>query len=243
MKRANLRRSIFLPTVILFFLTAILTGASLTYSQQQQQQGPPKDWTEKELKAFLDKPYSPAEKAKMGDVEIEKLVPPLVYKKGLSTDQLFKNGMHFWMPIMLQYGIDMNSKDFHKLWIEQEGWKNPKIILVDVRQEGEYNAAHIPGAIRVDTGLFYWQSAKVGLLPDPDADYYLCCKSGYPPDGGVRGALVKRMMLQMGYSGKIVNITDGFRGWMENGYPVENVHGLFNFVKGTFQKSDTYSKK
>lgn len=237
MKRVSIRKSIFLLTSI-FFLTAMVLGSSLAYAQQS----PPKDWTEKELKAFLDKPYTAAEKAKMGDTEIEKLVPPLVYKKGLTTEQLFNNGMHFWMPIMLQYGIDMNSKDFHKLWIEQEGYKNPKIILVDVRQEGEYNAAHIPGAIRVDTGLFYWQSAKVGLLPDPDADYYLCCKSGYPPDGGVRGALVKRMMLQMGYSGKIVNITDGFRGWMENGYPVENVHGQFTFVKGTFQKSAIYDK-
>jgi hypothetical protein len=50
--------------------------------------------------------------------------------------------------------------------------------------------------------------------------------------------MVKKFMLDMGYSGKIINITDGFRGWMENGFPVVNDHGLFVLLPGTFQILD-----
>ncbi len=235
MKLGSLRKWIGVWTLALFIAT-FFVGISLVYAQN-----PPKDWTEDQLKDFLAKPYTPEQKAEMGSTEIEKIVPPLVYHKGLSDKELFKNGMHYFMPVMLQYGIGISSKDFHKIWIEQEGYKNPKIFLVDVRQEGEYTAGHIPGAIRVDLGSFYWLASH--LLPDPDADYYLYCKSGYTPDGSVRGAMAKKIMLEMGYSGKITVITDGFRGWMENGYPVENMHGLFTFVKGTFQQTNKYNKK
>ena len=45
----------------------------------------------------------------------------------------------------------------------------------------------------------------------------------------------KRLMIDMGYSGPIINVTDGFRGWLEDGYPVLNSHGLMVLVPGTFQ--------
>jgi len=41
-------------------------------------------------------------------------------------------------------------------------------------------------------------------------------------------------MIDMGYSGKIINITDGFRGWVHDGYPIANIHGLVTVVPGTF---------
>ena len=68
MKRMNFRKSVFLPTVVFFLFAAMLSAVSLAYAQQS----PPKLWSEKELKAFLDRPYTAEEKAKMGDVEIEK---------------------------------------------------------------------------------------------------------------------------------------------------------------------------
>jgi len=199
---------------------------------------PPKDWTDQQWKDFLKKPWTKEELSKMGRppryiLKKEENIKPRATGKVLTPEQLFQNGKNFWYPIMVQYGIGISCKDFYKLWIENEGWRDPKIRLLDIRQESEFDQAHIPGGIRVDTGLAYWQLP--GRAPDSTADYYLLCKGGTPHDGGDRGGIVKRYMLQMGYSGKILNITDGFRGWIEEGYPVVNAHGLFVLVPGTFQ--------
>ena len=107
--------------------------------------------------------------------------------------------------------------------------------------ESEFLQGHVPGAIRLDTGLDFWYLPI--LAPDSTATYYLQCKSGAPADGGVRGALVARHMRMMGYTGEIYNLTDGFRGWLEDGYPVINRHGQFTLVPGTFQKPDPYFSK
>ncbi len=142
---------------------------------------------------------------------------------------------------MLQYGLGMNMKAFKKIWIDEGKFKDPKHFLLDIRMESEFLQGHIPGAIRLDTGLDFWYLP--GLAPDPKATYYLQCKSGTPADGGIRGALVARHMRMMGYTGEIYNLTDGFRGWLELGYPVVNRHGQFKLVPGTFQKPDPMMQK
>ncbi|MGA3116059.1 MAG: rhodanese-like domain-containing protein [Syntrophobacteraceae bacterium] len=218
--------------VALFVAFAFVTSLALA-------QGPSKDWSEKELKDFAKKPWTQDELNKMGRPPryvIKKEIEPRFEGTNLTPEQLYRNGQRQHRAWMLQYGIGISSKDFYKLWIEQEAYKDPKIKLLDVRQESEYTQARVPGAIRVDTGLAYWQLP--GKAPDPTITYYLMCKGGDPGNGGSRGAMVKKFMLDMGYSGKIINITDGFRGWMENGFPVVNDHGLFVLLPGTFQILD-----
>lgn len=211
-----------------------------------------KDWTRAQIEKFIEIPWTAEEKEKL-------LGPPelgyILDKKGFTTHkvkakqgevltpkQLYENGKAYWMPLMLQYGCGMNMKSFKKLWIDEGKWKDPKHLLLDLRQESEFIMAHVPGAIRVDTGLDLWQIPAVLQLP-ADATYYLICKGGAPADGGIRGALVARHMRIMGYTGDIFNLTDGFRGWIEQGYPVTNRHGQFTFVPGTFQKPDPYFLK
>jgi len=206
-----------------------------------------KDWTPEQIRKFAEKPWTEKEKALMGDPDmgyiIDKKNFPMEKIKGdnLTAKQLHENGRAVWLPIFLQYGLGMNMKTFKKVWVDEGKWKDPKHILLDVRMESEFLQGHIPGAIRLDTGLDFW--FLPGLAPDSTATYYLQCKSGAPPDGGVRGALVARHMRMMGYSGEIYNLTDGFRGWIENGYPVINRHGQFKLVPGTFQKPDPFAKK
>jgi rhodanese-related sulfurtransferase len=198
--------------------------------------GPSKDWTDKEVQEFSKKPWTEEELKAMGRDKryiINKTLVPRNTGKDLTAKQMFENAQNSFRAIMWQYGIGISTKDFYKIWIEQEGWKNPKIKLLDVRQESEFQEGHVPGAIRVDTGLSYWQLQ--GKAPDATADYYLMCKAGTPDNGGNRGAAVKKAMIDMGYTGKILNVTDGFRGWIESGYPVINQHGLWVLVPGTFQ--------
>lgn len=230
--------------IVALFVAVLFTGslvfaaepaAKAAPAAQGQGVGPSKDWTEKQLQEFVKKPWTQEELKQMGRPPryiLDKTIPPRSAGE-LTPQQLGGNGKAEWKALMLQYGLGISSKDFYKVWIEDEGYKNPKIKLLDLRQESEFNEGHIPGAIRVDTGLAYWQLP--GKAPDFKADYYLQCKGGTPADGGVRGAFVKKAMIDMGYSGKIINVTDGFRGWIENGLPVVNQHGLFTLVPGTFQ--------
>ncbi len=193
-----------------------------------------KDWTDKQLQEFVKKPWTQAELNAMGKAPryvIKKEIPARV-ENPTKPEELFQNGLRQWRATFLQYGIGISSKDFYKLWIEQEGWKNPKIKLLDVRMESEFDQGHIPGAIRVDTGLAWW--LLPGKAADPDTTYYVQCKGGAPENGGNRGAYVKKYMMEMGYK-NVINITDGFRGYVENGFPVVNSHGLVMLVPGTFQ--------
>ena len=206
-----------------------------------------KDWTKEQVKEFVNRPWTQKEKdtllgsSDMGYILDKKSFPmKRVAGKDLTPKQLYMNGKSYWMPIMLQYGCGMNMKLFKKLWIDEGKWKDPKHILLDIRMESEFLQGHIPGAIRVDTGLDMWHLPALKL--PGDATYYIQCKSGAPADGGIRGALVARRMRIMGYSGNIYNLTDGFRGWLELGYPVINRHGQFKLVPGTFQKPDPMLK-
>ena len=211
-------------------------AAKAAPAAQGQGVGPSKDWTDKEVQDFVKKPWTQEELNKMGRPPryiLNKTIHPRATGANLTPKQLYENGENRHRALMFQYGLGISAKDFYKIWFEQEGFKDPKIKLLDLRQESEFQEARIPGSVRVDTGLAYWQLP--GKAPDSTLTYYLLCKGGTPENGGSRGAIVAKKMLDMGYSGKIINITDGFRGWIENGFPVYNQHGLFTLVPGSFQ--------
>ena len=239
MKMEKLRRSA--GVSIFAILVAILFAGSLALAAEEsgakdQGVGPSKDWTEKQIQEFSKKPWTKEELQAMGRGNkciISKALTPRHTGKELTPKELFENGQNAFRALMWQYGIGISAQDFYKLWIEQEGWKNPKIKILDVRQESEFAQGHVPGAVRLDTGLAYWMLPTIA--PDSTADYYLMCKAGTCENGSNRGAIVKKIMLDMGYSGKITNITDGFRGWIEDGFPIVNMHGLLTLVPGTFQ--------
>lgn len=205
---------------------------------------PSKDWTPDQIARFVKQSWTKEELRLMGENEYildKDQIKSRYTGKDLAPKQLYQNGKNIWLPIMWQYGIGMNMKEFKKIWIDQGKWKDPDHVLLDIRMESEYLQGHIPGAVRLDTGLDYWHLP--GIAPKCNATYYLQCKSGTPADGGIRGAFVKKHMIDMGYTGEIYNLTDGFRGWLELGYPVINRHGQFALVPGTFQKADPYYEK
>jgi rhodanese-related sulfurtransferase len=202
------------------------------------------DWTKEEVAKFLKQPWSKEELAKMGEgpyvLDKTAVQERVVAKEGetLTAQQLYQNGKNVWLPVFFQYGIGMNAKEFHKIWVEEEKWKDPDHILIDTRFEEEFHQGRIPGSVSADLGLSYWYLPHVA--PKANATYYLLCKGGAPADGAIRGAFMKKHMIDMGYTGEIYNITDGFRAWLEHGYPMLNRHGHFKLIPGTFQQSDPY---
>ena len=83
--------------------------------------------------------------------------------------------------------------------------------LIDVREESEYAAGHLPSAIAMGRGIIERDIEK--RFPDTDTELVLYCGGGY------RSALVAESLQKMGYT-NVKSMDGGFRGWTEKDYPV-----------------------
>jgi rhodanese-related sulfurtransferase len=85
-------------------------------------------------------------------------------------------------------------------------------VLVDVREESEFNAGHLPGAIHLGKGVIERDIERA--LPDQQAPIVLYC------GGGFRSALAADSIQKMGYT-SVVSMDGGWRAWNEAGYEIE----------------------
>jgi rhodanese-related sulfurtransferase len=85
-----------------------------------------------------------------------------------------------------------------------------RLLLVDVREESEWDKDHLPGAIHLGKGVIERDAEKV--LPDPSKEIILYC------GGGFRSALAADSLQKMGYT-NILSMDGGVRAWRERGYP------------------------
>lgn len=85
-------------------------------------------------------------------------------------------------------------------------------VLVDVREESEFAAARIPGAIHMGKGVIERDIEE--KIPDVAAPIVLYCGGGY------RSALAALNLQQMGYT-NVISMDGGFRGWKEAGLPLD----------------------
>ncbi|HSE42978.1 MAG TPA: rhodanese-like domain-containing protein [Acidobacteriota bacterium] len=92
--------------------------------------------------------------------------------------------------------------------------------LIDVREDSEWNAGHLPGAIHLGKGIIERDIEK--KISDLNAEIILYCGGGY------RSALAADNLQKMGYT-NVISMDGGFRGWKEAGYPLE---GTIDAEKG-----------
>jgi rhodanese-related sulfurtransferase len=85
--------------------------------------------------------------------------------------------------------------------------------LVDVREESEFAAGHLPGAIHLGKGIIERDIERV--LPDAQTSIVLYCGGGY------RSVLVADSIQKMGYR-NVVSMDGGWRAWLEAGYETED---------------------
>jgi rhodanese-related sulfurtransferase len=84
-------------------------------------------------------------------------------------------------------------------------------LLVDVREESEWAAGHLPGAVHIPRGLLEF---RVGAAaPDADAPIVVYCASG------ARAALAAESLGRMGYR-RVESLAGGFQAWRAAGLPV-----------------------
>ena len=83
--------------------------------------------------------------------------------------------------------------------------------LIDVRDEEEYAAGHIPGSLRVSGSVLPLQAA--GIIPDRGQAVAVVCA------GGNRSAIVALELQALGY-GSVVSLRGGLRHWPD---PLESI--------------------
>ncbi len=89
-------------------------------------------------------------------------------------------------------------------------------VLIDVREESEFNAARIPGAKHIGKGVIERDIEE--MIPDFATPMVLYCGGGY------RSALAAFNLQLMGYS-NVISMDGGFRGWKESGLEVDTTPG------------------
>ena len=86
-----------------------------------------------------------------------------------------------------------------------------KLNLVDVREESEFHAGHIAGAIHLGKGIVERDIEK--CISDQNTEIILYC------GGGFRSALAADALMQMGYR-DVWSMDGGWRGWKAAAGPV-----------------------
>lgn len=84
--------------------------------------------------------------------------------------------------------------------------------VVDVREESEYAAGRIPGAIHLGKGVIERDIEKT--IPNTSDEIVLYC------GGGFRSALAADALQKMGYE-NVISMDGGMSGWRQAGHDVE----------------------
>ena len=87
--------------------------------------------------------------------------------------------------------------------------RGEKFLLVDVREESEYAADHLPGAVHLGKGVM--ERDVEDRVPDQNTPMVLYC------GGGFRSALAADNLQKMGYT-QVLSMDGGIRGWREKGF-------------------------
>ena len=93
-------------------------------------------------------------------------------------------------------------------------------ILLDVREQTEWEGGHVPGAVHIPRGLLEWMSDPTYANHDQrmtaciQQPVVVMCASGG------RSLLAARTLREMGYR-DVASLDGGFAEWIKAGLPVE----------------------
>jgi rhodanese-related sulfurtransferase len=85
-------------------------------------------------------------------------------------------------------------------------------LLIDIREDHEWEAGHAAGAIHMSRGIL--ERDIETKAPDKSTPMVLYC------GGGFRSALAADALRKMGYT-DVISLDGGWRAWNEAGLPVE----------------------
>ena len=89
-------------------------------------------------------------------------------------------------------------------------------LLVDVREEGEFNAGHAPGAFNVPRGLLefrIWKQLGYPSKVDMRRKIYVQCQTG------ARATLAAKQLQDVGFI-NVIAVIMNFEEWQKKGNPL-----------------------
>jgi len=89
--------------------------------------------------------------------------------------------------------------------------RGEKFLLVDVREDSEWEKDHLPGSVHMGKGVIERDVEQ--KVPDLNTEMILYCGGGY------RSALAADNLQKMGYT-RAISMDGGIREWREKGYGV-----------------------
>ena len=97
--------------------------------------------------------------------------------------------------------------------VDVKEWQDAgrSFVLVDVREDTEWDQAHLPGAVHLGKGVIERDIEKA--IPDHEAEIVLYCGGGY------RSALAGDAVQKMGYT-NVISMDGGIGDWHARGFPL-----------------------
>lgn len=95
--------------------------------------------------------------------------------------------------------------------VKQKLDRGEHFVLLDVREDHEWAAGHLPHAVHLGRGIL--ERDIETRFPDPSTEIVLYCGGGY------RSALATATLQRMGYR-NVASMHGGWRGWLEQSFPV-----------------------
>ena len=92
---------------------------------------------------------------------------------------------------------------------------NPKAVLVDVREDAEWDAQHAVGSLHLGKGVLERDIER--LIPDHGTEVVMYC------GGGFRSVLAADVAQRMGYR-NVTSLIGGFKALAQAGWPLEAGH-------------------
>jgi rhodanese-related sulfurtransferase len=90
--------------------------------------------------------------------------------------------------------------------------RNPQAVLLDVREDSEWQKGHAAGAVHLSKGILERDIEK--MFPDPNAEIIMYCGGGY------RSVLTADVAQRMGYR-NVHSLIGGFKGLVQGQWPME----------------------
>ncbi len=118
------------------------------------------------------------------------------------------------MPSIAQIAAQVRPfiKEVQAEQVDEDRRSDAPARIVDVREQNEWDAGHIPGAELIPLGTVAQVAAE--RLPKKDERIVLHCAAG------VRSAVAAYQLQQLGYT-NVTSMAGGFSAWRELGLPVE----------------------
>jgi rhodanese-related sulfurtransferase len=91
--------------------------------------------------------------------------------------------------------------------------KNPKAILLDVREDSEWQKQHAVQAVHLGKGILERDLEK--LFPDADTEIIMYCGGGY------RSVLTAAAAQAMGYR-RVVSLMGGYKALAQSNWPMKS---------------------